>query len=179
MFKNKIKILTVSAILLTFLCTGCGRTASKEEKELADFSKAMSTFTTTIMEMDKEINELDTSNAESSKELLSILDNLNEEFKKVADLPVPEQYQSITDVAKDANNQMSQALTYFHSAYDSETFIKQDADIAYEYYVRAMKRIRVMGYLLAGESPDDIDGVTFYTDEVTESKLIDRLLQDE
>ena len=129
--KNKCKY--IIGTLTTVLClTACGHT--NEEKELADFSSSISSFTASIQDANQQINELDVNDANASQELLSILDGLDEKFKELADLSVPEQYQSIETLADEASENMTNAVSYFHSAYEGEAFDEQDADVAYQYY---------------------------------------------
>ena len=77
--KNKCKY--IIGTLTTVLClTACGHT--NEEKELADFSSSISSFTASIQDANQQINELDVNDANASQELLSILDGLDEKFKE-------------------------------------------------------------------------------------------------
>lgn len=170
--KNKCKY--IIGTLTTVLCfTACGHT--NEEKELADFSSSISSFTTSIQDANQQINELDVNDANASQELLSILDGLDEKFKELADLSVPEQYQSIETLADEASENMTNAVSYFHSAYEGEAFDEQDADVAYQYYTRAMVRIEYIGYVLVGEIPEN-DHVTVQEQELNDTRFIDKIL---
>lgn len=170
--KNKCKY--IIGTLTTVLClTACGHT--NEEKELADFSSSISSFTASIQDTNQQINELDVNDANASQELLSILDGLDEKFKELADLSVPEQYQSIETLADEASKNMTNAVSYFHSAYEGEAFDEQDADVAYQYYTRAMVRIEYIGYVLVGEIPEN-DHVTVQEQELNDTRFIDKIL---
>ena len=170
--KNKCKY--IIGTLTTVLClTACGHT--NEEKELADFSSSISSFTASIQDANQQINELDVNDANASQELLSILDGLDEKFKELADLSVPEQYQSIETLADEASKNMTKAVSYFHSAYEGEAFDEQDADVAYQYYTRAMVRIEYIGYVLVGEIPEN-DHVTVQEQELNDTRFIDKIL---
>ena len=170
--KNKCKY--IIGTLTTVLClTACGHT--NEEKELADFSSSISSFTASIQDANQQINELDVNDANASQELLSILDGLDEKFKELADLSVPEQYQSIETLAYEASKNMTNAVSYFHSAYEGEAFDEQDADVAYQYYTRAMVRIEYIGYVLVGEIPEN-DHVTVQEQELNDTRFIDKIL---
>lgn len=170
--KNKCKY--IIGTLTTVLClTACGHT--NEEKELADFSSSISSFTASIQDANQQINELDVNDANASQELLSILDGLDEKFKELADLSVPEQYQSIETLADEASENMTNAVSYFHSAYEGEAFDEQDADVAYQYYTRAMVRIEYIGYVLVGEIPEN-DHVKVQEQELNDTRFIDRIL---
>lgn len=170
--KNKCKY--IIGTLTTVLClTACGHT--NEEKELADFSSSISSFTASIQDANQQINELDVNDANASQELLSILDGLDEKFKELADLSVPEQYQSIETLADEASENMTNAVSYFHSAYEGEAFDEQYADVAYQYYTRAMVRIEYIGYVLVGEIPEN-DHVTVQEQELNDTRFIDKIL---
>lgn len=170
--KNKCKY--IIGTLTTVLClTACGHT--NEEKELADFSSSISSFTASIQDANQQINELDVNDANASQELLSILDGLDEKFKELADLSVPEQYQSIETLADEASENMTNAVFYFHSAYEGEAFDEQDADVAYQYYTRAMVRIEYIGYVLVGEIPEN-DHVKVQEQELNDTRFIDKIL---
>lgn len=170
--KNKCKY--IIGTLTTVLClTACGHT--NEEKELADFSSSISSFTASIQDANQQINELDVNDANASQELLSILDGLDEKFKELADLSVPEQYQSIETLADEASKNMTNAVSYFHSAYEGEAFDEQDADVAYQYYTRAMVRIEYIGYVLVGEIPKN-DHVKVQEQELNDTRFIDKIL---
>ena len=170
--KNKCKY--IIGTLTTVLClTACGHT--NEEKELADFSSSISSFTASIQDANQQINELDVNDANASQELLSILDGLDEKFKELADLSVPEQYQSIETLADEASENMTNAVSYFHSAYEGEAFDEQDADVAYQYYTRAMVRIEYIGYVLVGEIPEN-DHVKVQEQELNDKRFIDKIL---
>lgn len=173
--KNKCKY--IIGTLTTVLClTACGHT--NEEKELADFSSSISSFTASIQDANQQINELDVNDANASQELLSILDGLDEKFKELADLSVPEQYQSIETLADEASENMTNAVSYFHSAYEGEVFDEQDADVAYQYYTRAMVRIEYIGYVLVGEIPEN-DHVTVQEQELNDTRFIDKILDND
>ena len=170
--KNRCKY--IIGTLTTVLCfTACGHT--NEEKELADFSSSISSFTASIQDANQQINELDVNDANASQELLSILDGLDEKFKELADLSVPEQYQSIETLADEASENMTNAVSYFHSAYEGEAFDEQDADVAYQYYTRAMVRIEYIGYVLVGEIPEN-DHVKVQEQELNDTRFIDKIL---
>ena len=105
---------------------------------------------------------------------LTACGHTNEE-KELADLSVPEQYQSIETLADEASKNMTNAVSYFHSAYEGEAFDEQDADVAYQYYTRAMVRIEYIGYVLVGEIPEN-DHVTVQEQELNDTRFIDKIL---
>lgn len=173
----KKKLLTILTIMTALLCLNGCNTKTSEEKELADFSASISAFTTVIKEADIKINSIDAASTEAPSELLELLDGLDEEFKKLAELAVPEQYRSIEDLADEASTNMSNAVSFYHNAYDTGIYNEQDADIAYQYYTRAMTRVQYIGYILVGEVPEG-DNITVQ-EEMMENKLLDQLLHND
>lgn len=173
---NKKNFFNIITILTTILCMSGCNSKNNIEKELADFSASISSFTSIIKAADEQINAIDTSNPEAPKELLEILDGLDTEFKNLSDLSIPEQYKSIEALADEASANMTNAVSFYHDAYDTGIYDKEAADIAYEYYTRAMTRIQYIGYILVGEIPEG-ENITIQ-EEMIENKLLDRLLHD-
>lgn len=173
----KKKSFTILAVMATVIFLGGCSTKTDEEKMLANFSSSVSNFTTTIKEANDQINAIDATSEDAPSELLTILDGLDEEFKKLSELTVPEQYKSIEDLADEASTNMSNAVSYYHSAYDTGIYNAQDADIAYQYYTRAMTRVQYIGYILVGEVPEG-ENITVQ-EEMMENPLLDKLLHDE
>lgn len=174
MIRNKNKKLIIMAAAVLCL-SGCSETDT--EKELADFSSSISEFTTVIKNANEQINEIDTSSEDASEQLLEILDELDTEFQELAELAVPEQYKSIESLADEASTNMTNAVSYYHTAYEAENFSEQDAEIAYEYYTRAMTRVQYIGYILVGEIPEG-ENITIH-EETIENGLLNTLLRDD
>ncbi|MBE5875347.1 MAG: hypothetical protein E7290_00510 [Lachnospiraceae bacterium] len=168
---RKINIIILISILALGL-TGCGY-KTEEEKALANFSSSISSFTNTILSIDMQMNELDVTDENACADLLMMLDNLDKEFQSLAELSVPEQYLSIEKLADEASDNMSIAVSYFHSAYEAATFDAVDADVAHQYYERAMTRIEYIGYVLTGDIPED-ENVIIH--ETSDDGIIDRFI---
>lgn len=178
MRNRKWKLMAAAVIGAAWL-SGCGDDANDEEKALADFSASMSDFTEYIKEANDEINGLDVNKKESADELLEILDEMDAEFVKLADLDVPIQYQTVETLADEASANMSQAVAYYHSAYEAEEFDKNTADAAYEYYKHAMIRIEYIGYVLAGDEIPQNDNVTIDYEDSMDSHILNKWLSDD
>lgn len=175
MQKKRYKTVLAAFALAGCLC-GCSKT-TEEEKALATFSSSIADFTASIKEANEQINGLDTTQADSPAELLEILDRLDDEFSKLAALSVPEQYLGIEDLADEASLNMSEAVSYYHSAFESEVFNESDADVAYQYYKRAMTRVEYIGYILAGGEIPENDHVTIY-EETNDGNIIDKWFEE-
>lgn len=169
--KNKI----LFAALLGAVClSGCGNT-SDEEKELASFSTSVSEFTNYISESGEKINNLDVNKKESAEELLAILDDMDAEFAKFAELKAPDIYESVETLADGASTNMSMAVSYYHSAYEADEFNADDADVAYQYYTRAMKNVKGIGYVLSGEEIPTGEDITVY-EKSNDGYILDKWL---
>lgn len=172
------KFIYIPVVLAVSACLwGCNR-STDEEKELADFSKSISEFASSIKEADQKINSLDVTNMDSADELLKILDDLDSDFAKLAEVSAPEQYIGIESLADEASQNMSMAVSFYHSAFESEIFNENEADVAYQYYGRAMQRVEYIGYILTGDEIPENDNITIY-EENNDSKLIDKWLNDD
>lgn len=165
------------AVTISACLSGCG-SSSDAEKELADFSSKISDFTEYMKEVDTQINSLDVTDKASIDDLLTILDDMDEEFKKLAEIDAPPQYQDVENLADEASENMSLAVSCYHSFFENEMFSEQDAANAYEYYSRAMKRVKYIGYMLTGgEIPED-ENVTIY-EETNDSNILHKWLSDD
>ncbi len=169
---RKINIIILIS-LLSLSLSGC-EYKSDEEKALATFSNSISSFTDTVLSIDMQMNELDVTDENACTDFLMMLDNLDNEFQSLAELTIPEQYLSIEPLADEASENMSIAVSYFHSAYGSEEFNATDADIAHQYYERAMTRIEYIGYILTGEIPED-ENVIIH-EETADDRIIDKFI---
>lgn len=159
--------------ILTLSLTGCSY-KTEEEKALASFSNSISSFTNTISSIDMQMNELDVTDENACQDILMMLDNLDKEFQSLAELSVPEQYLSIEKLATDASDNMSIAVSYFHSAYEAVPFDAVDAEVAHQYYERAMTRIEYIGYVLTGDIPED-ENVIIHV-ETSDDRIIDKFI---
>lgn len=147
---KKVKSVGLLILLLTLVCaslTGCG---SKKKQELATYKASMETFCKNIAIIDGQINALDPSSDSSKTELLKDLDTLNDQFSQMANLTVPENFAGVEELADQASENMSNAVTYYHQAYDGDTFNQNYADAAAEYYRRANVRLKYILELLHG-----------------------------
>jgi len=174
---NKKTLLLSAALLGVLGLSGCGNT-SDEEKTLAVFSSSIADFKDYIQEADERINGLDVNQQESASELLEILDSMETEFAEFAELSraqAPNQYESISRLAEQASSDMTMAVSYYHTAYESEEFDKNYADAAYQHYTYSMEAVKYIGMLLKGEDIPENDHVT--VQEITNDEhILDRWL---
>lgn len=172
--KNKLIFITALVSVCLF---GCGSTKD-EERALAAFSSHISGFTQYIKEADAQINSLDAGDEASAERLLDILDGMDEEFKKLAEIDAPEQYQDVEKLAREASENMSLAVSGYHSFFESRPASVHDADEAYDYYMRSMKRVRYIGYMLTGGEIPEEENVTIYH-EAADGSILHKLISDD
>ena len=173
---SKTRTLFIAVTMSAFLL-GCGG-ANDDEKALADFSSKISDFTEYIKDADSQINGLDVSNKASVDSLLSILDNMDEEFQELAKIDAPMQYQDVEKLADEASENMSLAVSCYHSFFEGETYSEEEASSAYMYYTRAMKRVKYIGYMLTGGEIPEEENVIIYED-TNDSNILHKWLSDD
>lgn len=151
----KNKLLTAVMILAVGLVlSGCGK-----DPELTKFKGEIDAFCTQISEIDASINEIDSQSETASEDLLSNLDKLDDAFKVLGNITVPEEFSYIEEVADKASEHMTEAVALYHEAFSNNSYNEYTAEYAKEYYQRAYKYVNVIIDLLRGEKPD-VEGVT-------------------
>ena len=151
MKKNILVSILAIAISAFFLC-GCG---NKATEELDVYKASMETFFDNIAYLDAEINALDGQSDSDVEKLLNYLDTLDQQMVQMSELEVPEEFANVDELADEASQNMTMAVSYFHQAYEGETFNQNYADAAFEYYSRATLRINYIIKILHGEEITD------------------------
>ncbi|MBE5868027.1 MAG: hypothetical protein E7293_03590 [Lachnospiraceae bacterium] len=159
--KHRFLTLLLSIILCLSL-TACG-----EDPELTKFKKELDNFCSQIEEIDAGMNNIDASSETAKEDLLDYLDRADDNFKKLANLSVPEEFAYIEELADKASEDMTQAVTLYHDSFSNNSFNEYTFDYASEYYKRAFKRLTYIITLLHGDVPES-DGVIIYDEEDVE-----------
>lgn len=154
---NKLMVLCV-VLLCGLWMTGCG-----EDEALTTYQEDMNTFFENIAEINDGMNSIDASADDATQQLLSYLDQLQEDVAWMAELETPEQFSAVDSLADEADENMQQAVALYHEAYGSENYDEAIAEAASEYYDRANLRIQYIIMILHGEIPEG-EGIT-YTEE--------------
>ena len=151
--KHKIIILFLS-ILLTFSLSGCGQTS------LVDFQNDMDVFLKDITKIDTQMNTIDPDSEYAVKEMLECLDAMNNSFKLLAEIDVPDEFASIETLADEASEYMILALHYYNEAFeDPDSYNSAKGDAALQYLQRALLRKEYIAIILQGGTPEG-EGVT-------------------
>ncbi len=82
-------------------------------------------------------------------------------------LEVPDGFPGVADLAADASKYMTEAVSCYHQAYSGEEYDKTSADIAYQNYQFANKRLQYIVQILHGDIPEEI--FTYDEDDSTGS----------
>lgn len=158
--KNRnIKLFTLLFVLLTF-AAGCGDNA-----ELENYKANMNQFFENVRIFDSSINSIDPNDENAPAALLPLLDSMNTSFEQMASLEVPDGFPGVDELADEASRYMSEAVSYYHQAYDGETFDSAAAEVAYQNYECANVRLQYIVSILHGNIPEEI---FTYDEEETE-----------
>ena len=141
--------------LLTGSLTGCGK---KENSELKSFQTELDEFTASVAELDTKINSINPTSDNAVNELLSYYDMLDIEFSELAEIPVPEEYSDVERLADSAGKYMSEAVSYYHVAFEGETLDSDIFNLASSYYEKAFTFVNYIGEVLMGAD------ITFQSD---------------
>lgn len=145
-------LLLITAMSLVFSLTACG-----EDPELAKFKTEIENFCDAVAEIDEGINSIDITQEGYREQLLDYLDKAEDEFKKLANISIPEEFSYIEELVQGASEDMTQAVAQFHEAFGPDSYNEYTFEYANEYYQRAYKRLTYIITLLHGEIPDDDD----------------------
>lgn len=147
--KNRCMLL-LSVLSLSFLLGGCG-----EDAELTKFKNEMDHHCSQIADIDNGINNIDSQSETAKEELLQYLGQLDTSFQDLASMDVPEEFEYIEELAADASEYMTEAVSLYQEAYSSNSYNEYTAAYAKEYYERACLRLNYIITFLHGEIPED------------------------
>ena len=142
------------------ILSGCQK---ETNDELESYKESMSSFYDKLSYLDEAINGIDPESETAVAQLLGYLDEMNEAYKSMAELTIPDEFSGISDIAVEAADYMEMADQFYHEAYDNE-FDSDTEYLAGQYYQRACSRVLVMLQVLHGEVPSG-EGVTVTTQD--------------
>ena len=155
------------ALVVGMLTTGC---AGQTNEELESYKESMTKFYNELSGYNDAINNIDPNSEGAKSELLGYLDNMNESYKTMAQVQIPEEFSGISDIAVEAADYMQMADEFYHQAYDND-FDEESEALASQYYQRANNRVLVMLQVLHGEVPSG-EGITVTTQEAYQFSTI-------
>ena len=162
--KKRIITSLLAVMISAASLSGCG---NKTTEELDVYKASMETFFENIAYLDTQINALDGQSDSDVTQLLGYLDTLDQQMAQLAALEVPEDFANVDELADGASQNMTMAVSYFHQAYEGESFNQNYADAAFEYYSRANLRINYIIKILHGEEITDPNVVYTIEDDDT------------
>lgn len=145
------KRLLFPLLFLILFLTGCGK-----DKAVETYRTNMTQFFENVQTINDAINQLDPNDENIGDQLLPLLDSLDKSFSQMASLEVPDGFPGVKDLATDASKYMTEAVSYYHQAYNGEEYDKTSADIAYQNYQFANKRLQYIVQILHGDIPEEI-----------------------
>lgn len=147
-------------ILFVYTLTGCGK-----NEELEAYKANMNQFFENVRVFDASINAIQNPETDQAvAELLSLLDSMDTSFQQMAALDVPDCFPGVEELADDASMYMSEAVSYYHMAYEGGGFDASLEDAARQNYVFANTRLQYIISILHGDIPEEI---FTYEDEKT------------
>ena len=158
---SKLKIIFLLSFIIAFTLTGCGK-----DTELENYKANMNQFFENIRIIDSSINAIDPDSETAVSDLLGLLDSMNTSFEQMASLNVPSGFPGVEELAAEASKYMSEAVSYYHQAYEGE-YDATLADVAYKNYERANVRFQYIVSIIHGDIPEEI---YTYEDDETDSE---------
>lgn len=145
-------VLLLIAMLAFCQLAACGK--AKTDQELVGFLSNMDTFYQKISEKNKAINAISPSDSDSSTQLLTVLDEMKEDFIWLDSIPVPEEYGAVDQFANEAMQYMNEAVKLYHQAFAGDSNYENILVAAKENYRRANLRVSYMSDILQGKEPE-------------------------
>lgn len=118
--RKKCRICFLLFLLLAGIAAGCG----KKDAELENYKLNMNQFFENVRIFDESINAIDPHSETAVSDLLSLLDSMETSFSQMASLEVPEGFPGVDVLADEASHYMSEAVTYFHQAYEGKALTR-------------------------------------------------------
>lgn len=153
-------LLLLSAALFCFMLSGCG-----EDPAMCKFQQDIDSFCNRVAEIDAGINSIDAQSETARSELLDYLDQLEQAFKVLSQISVPEEYSYMEQLTSEASSYMTTAVEAYHEAFADNSYNEYTAEYARENYERAYKRVTVLLQLLHGE---EVTGANVTIETVSE-----------
>ena len=146
----------ILVILLSFLLTGCNQ--KENDLETTRLHSEINEFCENLKEIDKSINQITNISADeeglkaATKELMSNLELLKDEFAKFSNIDFPTEYDYLEKVADEASDYMTEAVNAYHKTYE-DNYTASMEEYALENYKRAYKRVQIIIDVLNGKEP--------------------------
>ena len=138
----------VLCVLLGIVCVLSVVGCKKKAVDANEYATKADEFYERITAIGAEIDALNTKTDDADRQLLVKLDALNDEVKAFAELDPPENLKDAKERAVSASNFMSEAVSLFHKAFESESVDQTALDEARYNYGNAIIEIKNIGIAL-------------------------------
>lgn len=142
-----IAFLALTLIVLLSVLTSCG---SLPSQETGLYQNDMTNFTNTIVAIGENINQIDAGSDTAVSELLSYYDEMDDAFFSLTEMDIPAEYSDAEILAERASKYMTQAVLYYHTAFESEILDEMALETANTYYEKAITYVNYIGEVLLG-----------------------------
>ncbi|MCM1103548.1 MAG: hypothetical protein NC409_05525 [Clostridium sp.] len=139
-------LILVLSVVLTSL-TSCGNIQSQETSL---YQNDMTNFTNTIVAIGENINQIDADSDTAVSELLAYYDEMDEAFLSLTEMDIPSEYADAEILAERASKYMTQAVLYYHTAFEAEVLDEMALETANTYYEKAITYVNYIGEVLLG-----------------------------
>ena len=153
----------VIALMICIFAVGCG----KGTKELDTYYDNMNNFTGNLSVIKDNMDSIDTNAPNAISDILTCLDQLEEQFRLLSEIEVPKEFSANEELADEAYSYMQEANRLYHEFYDDPESDYAVFEAASENYTRAMKRVGYISSILKGETPEG-EGVDVTIEEDTD-----------
>jgi len=153
---KKIKfILYILCLILLFILIGC-RGDGNNDTALNEYQAKMEFFYEHLNSYDRDLNELDPEKSTAVTDMLSYLDGIAALVKTMASYKVPEVFVGVEELAKQADEYMTEAVRLYREAFTASEYDDNIAKAAQENFERANLRLRYIADILRGEIPEGL-----------------------
>lgn len=145
---KKKKITCLLGFMIAVSLTACGT-----DPEITQFKREMDEFCASVAELNESINHIDAEKDNAADLALDYLDQLDKEFQEFAEMDFPEPFDYLENLADEAGQYMTEAVSSYHTAFADEGFNQETAEYARENSSRAFRRVQVILDILHGKDP--------------------------
>lgn len=150
--KSSVPIWTLLAaaaimMILPMFLASCG---SIRSQETSIYQNDMTDFTNKIVEIGNNINNIDADSDTAVSELLAYYDEMDAAFFSLTEMDIPDEYSDAEILAERASKYMTQAVLYYHTAFENESLDEMALETANTYYEKAITYVNYIGEVLLG-----------------------------
>ena len=152
----------IISVITALSLNGCGKT-----DKLDEYYEAVNTFNEEVGTIAGNMNNLDGEDASQSGALLQELDSLEEQFRVLSEVEVPDAFASNETLADEAYSYMQEAVSGFHEYYENNEVDYATFEVAKENYDSACLGVEDISTILQGEIPEG-DNIEVIEEESTD-----------